>query len=156
MTIGVGDSQGQRFEDVEVMVDTGSTYTAVSRELLQRLGVPVERSLPSETADGRIVPVDVGRTVIRLEGLGFSTPMIFAEKGEPSLLGVVSLEEAAPGVDPPGVDPLAGRLIPPLGVGTGQDPVARTPRPAFGRPSRATSRRTIRPVIMLRVICLAK
>ena len=33
--------------------------------------------------------------------------MIFAEEGEPSLLGVVSLEEAALGVDP-----LAGRLIP--------------------------------------------
>ena len=69
VTIRVGDSQGQRFEDMEVVVDTGSTYTAVPRELLQRLGVPVERSLPSEAADGRIVPVDVGRTVIRLEGL---------------------------------------------------------------------------------------
>ena len=92
VTIGVGDSRGGggRFEDVEVVVDTGSTYTAVPRELLQRLGVPVERSLPSETADGRIVPVDVGRTVIRLEGLEFSTPVFFAEKGEPSLLGVVS------------------------------------------------------------------
>ena len=35
------------------------------------------------------------------------TPVIFAEPGEPSLLGVVSLEEAALAVDP-----LAGRLIP--------------------------------------------
>ena len=33
--------------------------------------------------------------------------MIFAEKGEPSLLDVVSLEEVALAVDP-----LAGRLIP--------------------------------------------
>ncbi len=107
VTIGVGDAHGQRFEDVEVVVDTGSTYTAVPRELLRRLGVPVERSLPSETADGRIVPADVGRTVIRLEGLEFSTPVVFAEEGEPSLLGVVSLEEAALAVDP-----LAGRLIP--------------------------------------------
>ena len=107
VTIGVGDPQGRQFEDVEVVVDTGSTYTAVPRELLQRLGVLVERSLPSETADGRLVPVDVGRTTIRLEGLEFSTPVIFAEEGEPSLLGVVSLEEAALAVDP-----LAGRLIP--------------------------------------------
>ena len=107
VTIGVGDPQGRQFEDVEVVVDTGSTYTAVPRELLQRLGVLVERSLPSETADGRLVPVDVGRTTIRLEGLEFSTPVIFAEDGEPSLLGVVSLEEAALAVDP-----LAGRLIP--------------------------------------------
>ena len=107
VTIGVGDPQGQRFEDVEVVVDTGSTYTAVPREMLHRLGVPVERSLPSETADGRIVPVDVGEATIRLEGLEFHTPVIFAEPGEPSLLGVVSLEQAALAVDP-----LAGRLIP--------------------------------------------
>ena len=107
VTIAVGDPQGRMFKDLEVTVDTGSTYTAVPRELLQRFGVPVERSLPSETADGRIVPVDVGRTTIRLEGLEFPTPVIFAEEGEPSLLGVVSLEEAALAVDP-----LAGRLIP--------------------------------------------
>ena len=46
-------------------------------------------------------------TTIRLEGLEFPTPVIFAEEGEPSLLGVVTLEEAALAVDP-----LAGRLIP--------------------------------------------
>ena len=107
VTIGVGDPQGRQFKDVEVVVDTGSTYTAVPRELLQRLGVPVERSLPSETADGRIVPVDVGEATIRLQGLQFHTPVIFAEENEPSLLGVVSLEQAALAVDP-----LAGRLIP--------------------------------------------
>ena len=75
--------------------------------MFQRLGIPVERSLPSETADGRIVPVDVGEATIGLEGLQFHTPVIFAEENEPSLLGVVSLEQAA--LD---VDLLAGRLIP--------------------------------------------
>ena len=107
VTVGVGDPQGQQFLNLEVTVDTCSTYTAVPRELLQRLEVPVMRTLPSETADGRIVPVDVGITTIRLEGLEFPTPVIFAEDGEPSLLGVVSLEEAVFAVDP-----LAGRLIP--------------------------------------------
>ena len=107
VTIGVGDPQGRTFEDLEVIVDTGSTFTAVPRALLQRLEVPVERSLPSETADGRIVPVDVGETPIRLEGIQFHTPVIFAEEGEPSLLGVVALEQAALAVDP-----LAGRLLP--------------------------------------------
>ena len=107
VTIGVGDPLGREFEELDVIVDTGSTYTAVPREMLQRLGVPVDRSLPSETADGRIVPVDVGYTTIRLEGIEFPTPVIFAEENEPSLLGVVSLEEAALAVDP-----LAGRLIP--------------------------------------------
>ena len=107
VTIGVGDPQGRQFENVEVVVDAGSTYTAVPWELLQRLGVSVERSLPSETADGRILPVDVGETTIRLEGLQFHTPVIFAEAGEPSLLGMVSLQEAALALDPK-----AGRLMP--------------------------------------------
>ena len=100
VTIGVGDPRGQQFLDLEVVVDTGSTYTAVPSELLQRLEVPVMRSLPSETADGRIVPVDVGIATIRLEGLEFPTPVIFSEQGEPSLLGVVTLGEAALAVDP--------------------------------------------------------
>ena len=111
VTIAVGDPRGERFEDLEVTVDTGSTYTAVPRQMLQRLGVPVWRSLPSETADGRIVPVDVGITTIRLEGMEIPTPVIFAEANEPSLLGVVSLEEAALAVDPIGERLAPTRLL---------------------------------------------
>ncbi len=107
VTIGIGDPQGRRFENIDVIVDTGSTFTAIPRAMLQRLGVPVERSVQSELADGSNAPVDIGRTMIRLEGLEFPTPMIFAEAGEPSLLGVVTLEDALLAVDP-----VAGRLIP--------------------------------------------
>ena len=107
VTIGVGDPQGLRFEELEVIVDTGSTFTAVPRELLERLTVPVLRSAHSELADGSSAPVDIGRTVIRLEGQEFPTPVIFAEAGEPSLLGVVSLEEALLAVDP-----VTRRLVP--------------------------------------------
>ena len=107
VTIGVGDPRGLRFEDVEVTVDTGSTFTSVPREMLQKLGVPIERSAQSELADGSVAPVDVGRTTIRLEGREFPTPVIFAEEGEPSLLGVIALEDALLAVDP-----VSGRLIP--------------------------------------------
>ena len=107
VTIGIGDPQGRRFEDIDVIVDTGSTFTAVPRTTLQRLGVPVERSVQSELADGSNAPVDIGRTMVRLEGQEFPTPVIFAEAGEPTLLGVVTLEEALLAVDP-----VAGRLIP--------------------------------------------
>ena len=113
VTIGVGDPQGRQFLDLEVTVDTGSTFTAVPRELLQRLGVPVERSAQSELADGRVAPVDarspvdVGRTLIRLEGKEFPTPVIFGDEGEPNLLGVIALEDTLLAVDP-----VARRLIP--------------------------------------------
>ena len=107
VTIGVGDQQGRQFEDLEVTVDTGSTFTAVPRALLQRLGVPVRRSARSRLADGSSVPVDIGWTVVRLEDQTFATQVTFAEENQPSLLGVVTLEDALLAVDPVGQ-----RLVP--------------------------------------------
>ena len=101
VTIGVGDQQGRQFEDLEVTVDTGSTFTTVPRALLQRLGVPVRRSAKSRLADGSTVPGDIGWTVVRLED------QTFAEENEPSLLGVITLEDALLAVDPVGQ-----RLVP--------------------------------------------
>ena len=107
VTIEVGDTRGDRFETVEVMVDTGSTYTALPGDLLRRLGVPVAEIAQSELADGSMAPIEVGDTIIRLEGRQFPTPVIFGGDGEPSLLGVMALERARLAVDP-----LNGRLIP--------------------------------------------
>ena len=102
VTIGVGDQQGRHFEDIEVVVDIGSTFTSVPRTLLQNLGVPVERSAQSRLADGSAAPVDIGWTMIRLEGQTFPTRVIFAEENHPSLLGVVALGEALLAVAPVG------------------------------------------------------
>ena len=100
ITISVGDPQGNRLEELNVLVDTGATFTKVSRELLERLEVPVERSVLSELADGRTVPRDIGLTSVRLEGQELLTPFIFGETGERPLLGVIALEHALLDVDP--------------------------------------------------------
>ena len=107
VTIEVGDTRGERFEMVEVLIDTGSTYTAIPGDLLRRLGVPVAEIAQSELADGSMAPIEVGDTIIRLEGRQFPTPVIFGGDGEPSLLGVMALERARLAVDP-----VNGRLIP--------------------------------------------
>ena len=107
ITMGVGDQQGSRFEDLEVTVDTGSTFTAVPKVLLESLGLHAYRTVRSRTADGRTVPVDIGWTLVRLEGQVFPTQVTFADEGEPSLLGAVTLREALLAVDPAGL-----RLIP--------------------------------------------
>lgn len=106
-TIEVGDVQGRNFQSVEVEADTGSTYTALPGEMLVALGVPVQRSVESRLADGSIQVVDIGQATIRLGGREFITTVIFAEEGEPSLLGVITLEDA-----PLAVDPVNGELIP--------------------------------------------
>jgi aspartyl protease family protein len=35
----IGDLAATRFEELDAVVDTGSTFTSVPREVLQRLGV---------------------------------------------------------------------------------------------------------------------
>ena len=51
--------------------------------------------------------LDIGWTVVRLEDQTFATQVTFAEENEPSLLGVVTLEDALLAVDPVGQ-----RLVP--------------------------------------------
>ncbi len=59
-----------------------------------------QRDIDDWLADGSVETVDVGQTTIRLEGKQFITTVIFAEEGEPNLLGVITLEDALLAVDP--------------------------------------------------------
>ena len=63
VTIGIGDQQGRQFEDLEVTVDTGSTFTAVPRALLQRLEVVTleDALLAVDPVGQRLVPVEAER-----------------------------------------------------------------------------------------------
>ena len=110
VTIDIGDMRGERFEQVEVMVDTGATFTTVPADLPRRLGVTPQRIMQVRLADGSIVDDEVCDTVIRLEGQTFFTPVTLGREGEPNLLGVVALETALLAVDP--VD---RRLVPSFG-----------------------------------------
>ncbi len=99
-TVEVGDPHRRNFQAVELEVDPGSTYTALPRDLLESLGVRSVASVPARLADGSRQVVDLGQTTIRLGGRQFITRVIFAEKGKPSLLGVITLEDALLAVDP--------------------------------------------------------
>ena len=83
-----------------MLVNTGATFTKAPRDLLERLGVPVESTYTAELADGSRVERTRGRTVIRLEGKEFPTPVTFGEAGEQNLLGAMALEDAMLAVDP--------------------------------------------------------
>ncbi|MYC29313.1 MAG: hypothetical protein F4X65_04380 [Chloroflexi bacterium] len=107
VTIEVGDPQGSEFREVELTVDTGSTFTALPARMLRELGVKVDETVPSDLADGTTTPVDIGWTMVKVEGKTFPTNVIFAGENEPGLLGVVTLEQALLAVDP-----IHGRLVP--------------------------------------------
>ena len=100
MTVEIADPLGQRFEAVEMLVNTGATFTKAPRSLLERLGAPVESTYTAVLANGSRVERTWGGTVIRLEGKEFPTPVTFGEDGEQSLLGTMALEYAMLAVDP--------------------------------------------------------
>ena len=92
------------------------------------------RTVQSRLADGSISPANIGWTMIRLEGQTFPTRVIFAEEDQPSLLGMVSLEEALLAVDS------AGQRLAPVGKpgttitshrknGSSSTPTTATPPP---------------------------
>lgn len=97
-----------RFEPVEALVDTGSTYTVLPRSLLQELGVSVNRRARFVLADGAEIERDFGRAWVRFEGREEFTLVVF---GDHALLGAVTLEEflLAP-------DPSSGQLVPVRGL----------------------------------------
>ena len=105
--LAVGDPQGERFETVEALVDTGASYTALPGSLLRRLGVPVVDQREFVLADGRRIEREIGEARVRLDGKTLTSIVVFADDGAQSLLGAVTLEEFGLGIDP-----VAQKLIP--------------------------------------------
>jgi len=100
VTIEVGNAQGQIWTEVEVLADTGATYTWIGRDVLDRLGVVPEFRFEFETADGRLVEREVAQTWVRVSGTGRITLVVFGDRGSRALLGAYTLEGVGLSVDP--------------------------------------------------------
>ena len=111
VSLDVGDPEGVRYESVEVLVDTGASYTTLSTSMLGRLGVEPRTRASFVLADGRQVERDVGQTWVRLEGMEYIVPVVFGEEDAQALLGVVTLE-----IFRLAVDPVSQRLMPVPGL----------------------------------------
>ena len=99
VAVEVGDKAGNRFEHLEALVDTGSTYTWIPKSTLYRLGLQPERDRLFEFTDGRRQTYGVAWTSIRLEGVVQPTLVVFGDDNTEPVLGVVTLEEYGLAVD---------------------------------------------------------
>lgn len=89
-----------RRRTIEALVDTGATYTTLPPEVADALGcVPVGRRRV-RLASGREEEWPVITALIELEGQELPTICLLGPSGGPTLLGAVTLEEFALGVDP--------------------------------------------------------
>jgi predicted aspartyl protease len=92
---------------VELIVDTGATYTMIPQSLLEELGVKKIRVIRLRLANNTVVERPLGEIGIEVEGYSVSTtPVIFGYE-EIYLLGSVTMEQL--GLAP---DPVEKRLKP--------------------------------------------
>ena len=98
--IEVISADGSRSETVDVLVNTGSTYTCLPTSLMRELGIVPYRRIQSELADGSVVEDEIGEARIRVEGVEIPTIVVFADESAPAQLGMYTLEGALLVVDP--------------------------------------------------------
>ncbi len=86
--------------DVELLVDTGSTYTWIRRERLEKLGIKPMTKWKFKTIDGRVIERDIGEVVMECLGEKATRIVVFAEEGDAEVLGLDVLEGLRLEVDP--------------------------------------------------------
>lgn len=87
-------------EEIELLVDSGSTYTWVPKGLLERLGIERRRVGRFKPMDGRLLSRGVGEAILEHMGEGATRMVVFAEEGDAAVLGVDALEGLGLEVDP--------------------------------------------------------
>ena len=111
VTIEVGSPDRSEWRPIDVLVDTGATFTWLPRALLEELGHAPDSKESFQLGDGRIVESAIGDIPVRLAGKVHVTICAFAEDSEKPVLGAVTLEQflLAP-------DPINKRLVPVVGL----------------------------------------
>ena len=99
VTIQIGNLNGERYEDVEVMVDTGAVTTVIPRSILEGLGINPTRQETFEYAGGQRVQLDMAEARAVVDGRETGTWVIFGEEGASPLLGAYTLEGVFLAVD---------------------------------------------------------
>jgi predicted aspartyl protease len=92
----------RRTEAIDALVDTGSELTWMPVELLTESGLEPRRKRIFITADGKRLTRHIGYAVLRVADFETIDEVVFAEKGDMTLLGVRTIEGFAADVDPIG------------------------------------------------------
>ena len=86
--------------ELQFLVDSGAAYSVVPASILRRLGIKPRTKRTFILADGSNVERRMGHALFRLNGREGASPVIFGEKDDSTLLGIVSLEALGMILDP--------------------------------------------------------
>jgi clan AA aspartic protease len=84
----------------KLLADSGALYTIMPKDVLRAIGVKPYGSETFTLADGSTIKREVGNAFLQIDGRQAPTPVIFGEKKDGSLLGVIALESLGFSIDP--------------------------------------------------------
>jgi clan AA aspartic protease len=110
--IGIEDINrpGSRRE-VDLLVDTGALYSIVPGTVLREMGIEPRQRHSFELADGTVIERDGGEARFLYDRRSAVSSVIFGERADTNVLGVVTLEELGLEVDPVRKEIRPARLI---------------------------------------------
>ena len=86
--------------EIDLLVDTGSVLTWISKETLRKLGIKPRRKGRFKTIEGKVVRRDVGIVGVKYGGQEAITEAVFALGKDAEVLGVTALESLGYRVNP--------------------------------------------------------
>ena len=115
-------SEPSRSEEIEVLVDTGASYSWVSRSRLAGLGVRPTRRMVFRTIEGRTIERELAPVFVRVDGYTGGDTVVLAEPGDNEVLGAHTLESL--GLT---ADPVKKALVPTVGLALPADTASSIP-----------------------------
>jgi predicted aspartyl protease len=85
---------------LRLLVDSGAIYSVVPATILRRLGIRPHGTRSFILADGTEITRPIGDAIFLINGDRGASPVIFGQKGDSALLGMVSLEAVGLLLDP--------------------------------------------------------
>lgn len=99
--IEVGDpGNGERWETVTALVDTGSLMSVIPEPILRRLNVVRRGTQTFRLADGSLMTRDKGIAAFRWGPREGGADVVFGEADDAVLLGALTLESLGLGIHP--------------------------------------------------------
>lgn len=88
------------YRQIELLVDTWSTYTWVPRSLLEAFAIKPSTARNFRTIDGRTLKREIGEVLMEFDNERATRIVAFAEASDAQVLGVDTLEGLGLEVDP--------------------------------------------------------
>lgn len=93
-------SAPEKVEELEAIVDTGASFSWISRLRLEKLGLKPHRRIQVQTIDGTILEREMASVFVAVDGYSGPDLVVMAQPGDNEVMGAHSIEGLALAADP--------------------------------------------------------